>query len=122
LLEGGEWSRLDDVGRDGSGQAGDDQRRQRTGQREDGARERHDDKQQAVAAAPPKAVAVASDQHGDERGSGEERSENNADCGVGEAAVGQSETDQHRAEPVGKRSCALGGDEPARVGAQPCSS
>jgi hypothetical protein len=89
LLERGERPRLDDVGGDGAGQTGEDERRQPGGQGEGGARERHDDEQQPVAAAAPEPVAVTGDQHGDERDACEQRGENETDCRVGEAAVGE---------------------------------
>src|ERR687887_254740 len=65
LLERGERSRLDHVGRDGAGQGGDEQRWQRARQREDGSGGAHNDEQDSVAAAPPDPVAVARKQHRD---------------------------------------------------------
>ena len=122
LLKGGERPRLDDVGRNGPSQASEDERRQPTRQSKHGACDCHSCKQQAVRATSPEAVAVAGDQHRHERDPGEERSEHNTDRGVGEATIGQGETDQHRAEPVGKRPRGLCGDDPARVRAQARSS
>ena len=48
--------------------------------------------------------------------------EDGADGGVGEAAVGERDADQDGAEAVGERAHRLGGDDAARVGAQPRSS
>src|SRR5919201_210499 len=76
----------------------------------------------AVAAAPPDPVAVAGDQHRDAGGAGQQGCQDGADRGVREAAAGERDPDQHRAEPVRDRACRLGGDDPARVGAQPRSS
>ena len=122
LLERGERARLDDVGRDRAGQGGEDQRRQPPRQREDAARNGHRDKQEPVAAPATDPVAVAGDQHRDERGAGEQRGEDGADGGVGKAAAGERDADQHRAEPIGERPGGLGGEDPARVGAQARSS
>jgi len=94
LLEGRERTRLDHIGRDGAGDAGKDQGRQPASEREDGAGECHHDEQQPVPAATPEAVAVACNQHGDERGAGEQRGEHDPDRGVGEAPVGEREPDQ----------------------------
>src|SRR5438552_2212035 len=67
------------------------------------------------AAASPAAAAARgwAGQHGGEDG---------ADGGVGETAAGEGNADQHRAEAVGERPRRLGGDDSARVGAQPRSS
>jgi hypothetical protein len=122
LFERGERPGLDDVGRDGAGQGGEDQRRQPTRERKDTAGEGHHDEQEPVAASAANAVAVAGDQHRDERGAGEQGGEDGADRGVGEAAAGERDADQHRAEPVGERPRGLGGEDPARVRAQARSS
>ena len=122
LLERRERARLDDVGRDGAGEPGEDQRRQPAGEREHGARERHPDEQQPVAAAPADAVAVAGDQHRDERDPGQQGGEDDTDRRVGQAAIGKGDADQHRAEAVGERPRALRGDDPVSVRAQPRSA
>ena len=95
LLERGERPRLDDVGGDGAGEAGEDQRRQPAGEREHGAGQRHHDQEEPVAAAAPDAVAVTGDQHRDDRDAGKQRSEHDPDRCVGEAAVGERQPDQH---------------------------
>jgi hypothetical protein len=122
LLERGERSRFDDVGGHRAGQSGDDQRGQPFGEREDGAGDRHRDQQQSVAAPAPNAVTVAGEQHGDERTAGEQRGEHGADGRVGEAAIGEGDANQDRAEAVGQCAGTLDGDDPACVGAQPRSS
>src|SRR5207237_111569 len=67
-------------------------------------------------------VAVAGDQHRDKGGACEQGGEDGADSGGREAAAGERDADQHRAEPVGERPGGLGGEDPARVGAQARSS
>ena len=67
LLERGERTGLDDVGRDGAAEPGEDQRRQPAGEREYGAGERHHEEQQPVAAAAADAGRRSADQQRDER-------------------------------------------------------
>jgi hypothetical protein len=122
LLKRGERSRLDDVGRDGAAERGDQQRRERAGEREHAACGGHENEQEPVAAASPDTVAVASDQYRDGSCAAEQGGEDGADRGVGEAAAGEGNPDQDRAEPVGERARRLGGDDLPRVGAQLCSS
>ena len=71
LLERGEWSGLDDVGRDSAGQRGHGQRGQPARESKHGSCDRHQYEQQQVGAAPADAVAVAGDQQRDERRAGE---------------------------------------------------
>jgi len=92
------------------------------GERKHGACQGHDNEQQAVAASPPEAIALACEQHGDERTPGKERGQDDTHCRVGEAAIGEGEPDQDRAKAVGKRPRALRRNDPARVRAQPRSS
>jgi hypothetical protein len=65
---------------------------------------------------------VAGDQHGDERATGEERGEHGSDGPVREAALGEADADQDRAEAIGERPRSLDGDDAAGVGAQARSS
>ncbi len=122
LFERGERPRLDDIGRDGAGQRGEDQRRQPAGQREHRSGAGHHNEEQAVAAAPPDSVAVAREQQRDECDPREERGEDGADFGAGDATPGEADADQHGAEAVGEGTRCLRGDDPARVRAQGRSS
>src|SRR5918995_1127030 len=122
LLERGEGPGLDDLGRDGPAETGEDERRQPTGQREDAAGNRHGHEEQAVAVAPSDAVAVARDEDRDERAAGQERGEHEPDGPVGEAAFGEVDADKDRAEAVCERPCGLDRDDPAGIGAQARSS
>jgi len=118
LLERGERARVEDVGRQRARQCGEQEQRQRAGERERCPRQRHQHEQRDVRAPAPDAVAVPREHERDQGGAREHRGEDEPDRRPGQAAALERDADQDAAESVDGRAEALDGQDPPRVSGQ----